>query len=202
MGCGCDGIKYSPVCHEASGTTFFSACHAGCNTTLDDHEFGSCACVSNLMSPKLGSHLETEERSTVSTIADIVKAGPCPRDCQVPYLWFIILTSIVQTLACSGKIGNVLVNYRAVATEDKSIAQGFSLMLISLFALIPGPIIYGAVIDSTCLIWDESCGQRGNCWFYDKDRFRYMVNFSATGKWFETVTKARPNIITDHFYVF
>lgn len=200
-GCGCDGIKYSPVCHESTGTTFYSACHAGCRTTLDDNKFGSCACIPALEISKLEDRPGFDQHSKTSSIPssetypsglsetvrssitmdDTVKAGPCPRDCGVPYLWFIVLTAVIQMFACSGKIGNVLVNYRAVSTEDKSIAQGFAMMFISLFGLIPGPIIYGALIDSTCLIWEESCGEKGNCWFYHKDNFRYMINFTGAG---------------------
>uniref|UniRef100_A0A182SSX6 Kazal-like domain-containing protein n=1 Tax=Anopheles maculatus TaxID=74869 RepID=A0A182SSX6_9DIPT len=30
--CHCDGIPYSPICQEETGITFFSACHAGCDT--------------------------------------------------------------------------------------------------------------------------------------------------------------------------
>jgi hypothetical protein len=29
--CHCDTLSYSPVCHDQSGMTFFSPCHAGCN---------------------------------------------------------------------------------------------------------------------------------------------------------------------------
>jgi Organic Anion Transporter Polypeptide (OATP) family. len=36
--------------------------------------------------------------------------------------------------------------FRCVAPEDKSFAQGLSLVLVSLLAFIPGPIIYGAII--------------------------------------------------------
>ncbi len=32
---------------------------------------------------------------------------------------------------------------------------------------VPGPIIFGAIIDSTCLVWQEKCGQNGSCWVYD-----------------------------------
>lgn len=55
-------------------------------------------------------------------------------------------------------------------------------MLVSLFALIPGPIIYGWIIDSTCLVWTEECGQRGTCQLYDQRNFRYYVNISAMCK--------------------
>ena len=113
---------------------------------------------------------------------DFVKAGPCPANCTTPYLLFAILSTIGHVLASSGKIGNVLVNYRCVAKKDKSFAQGVTLMCLSLFALIPGPIIFGALIDSTCLIWEESCGSNGNCWYYDKETFRVRVSQVAAGK--------------------
>lgn len=50
-------------------------------------------------------------------------------------------------------------------------------MLVSLLALIPGPIIYGIVIDATCTVWNNQCGVRGNCQLYDQAKFRYYVNF-------------------------
>ncbi|XP_033248926.1 uncharacterized protein LOC117188745, partial [Drosophila miranda] len=55
------------------------------------------------------------------------------------------------------RVGNVLVNYRAVESGDKSFAQGLALMMISMFTLIPGPIIFGRLIDSTCLVWTKTC---------------------------------------------
>lgn len=76
----------------------------------------------------------------------------------------------------------MLLNYRCVETRDKSLAQGVALMMMSLFALIPGPIIFGAIMDSTCLVWDISCKHKGNCWFYHKDQFRYYINTTAACK--------------------
>ncbi|XP_043258723.1 solute carrier organic anion transporter family member 74D [Colletes gigas] len=176
--CNCEGVKYSPVCHEASKTTFYSACHAGCRTIINDKEFGSCSCLPLSYSLILDDHFR---QSTSQPKFDKVRAGPCTSDCSRPYLLFMVLTCVIQTLACSGKIGNVLVNYRSVEKRDKSFAQGITLMTISLFALIPGPIIYGAIIDSTCLIWEESCGTRGNCWFHHGRNFRYLVNITSAG---------------------
>lgn len=193
--CNCEYVKYAPVCHEPSQTTFFSACHAGCSTIEDDKEFGNCSCVplitldflnddrSDENNGKKG-HIENELEGfdvRLSFNFNKVRAGPCPSSCNGPYLLFMVLTCIIQTLACSGKIGNVLVNYRSVEKKDKSFAQGVTLMIISLFALIPGPIIYGAIIDSTCLIWEESCGTRGNCWFHHRENFRYLVNITSAG---------------------
>lgn len=195
--CNCDGVKYSPVCHEASKITYYSACHVGCRTIINDKEFGNCSCLPlpysyNFDGPygrdsgvvsRAQNHSDERNTSYLMNF-DKVKAGPCTNDCSHPYLLFTVLSCIIQTLACSGKIGNVLVNYRSVEKKDKSFAQGITLMIISLFALIPGPIIYGAIIDSTCLIWEESCGTRGNCWFYHGENFRYLVNVTSAGKFF------------------
>ncbi|XP_034186309.1 organic anion transporting polypeptide 33Ea [Osmia lignaria lignaria] len=191
--CNCEGVKYSPVCHVSSKTTFFSACHAGCRTIINDKEFGNCSClplssVSNFqnvfgydtMQPLVQDQLiYSNNLQTINY--DKVRAGICSNDCSGPYLLFTVLSCIIQTLACSGKIGNVLVNYRSVDKKDKSFAQGITIMTISLFALIPGPIIYGAIIDSTCLIWEESCGTKGNCWFHHGKNFRYLVNVTSAG---------------------
>lgn len=66
-----------------------------------------------------------------------------------------------------------------MSKEDKSFSQGLTLMMISLFALIPGPIIYGYIIDSTCLKFNFKCGSRGNCQLYNQESFRYLLNITA-----------------------
>lgn len=196
--CNCEGVKYSPVCHEMSQVTFFSACHAGCRTILDDTHFSNCSCLPLDKFDRDESHLEyfspsrafLSEQQThlpdsqaLPSIYDKVVAGPCTTDCNGPYLLFVLLSCVIQTLGCSGRIGNILVNYRSVEKRDKSLAQGITLMVISLLGFIPGPIIYGAIIDSTCLIWEKSCGTRGNCWFYHRENFRYFVNITSVGEY-------------------
>jgi len=67
-----------------------------------------------------------------------------------------------------------------VSTQDKSVTQGLILMMLSLFALIPGPVLFGKIIDSTCIVWTEQCsGARGNCQLYDQKLFRYYINLTA-----------------------
>lgn len=53
--------------------------------------------------------------------------------------------------------------------------------MVSLFALIPGPIIFGRIIDSTCLVWSYKCGERGNCQLYDPLMFRYLLHMTSAG---------------------
>lgn len=45
--CNCEGVAYSPVCHVASRQTFFSACHAGCQTYNETEKtYSKCSCGS------------------------------------------------------------------------------------------------------------------------------------------------------------
>ena len=34
---------------------------------------------------------------------------------------------------------------------------------------VPAPLLMAGIFDSSCLLWQESCGQRGSCWIYDMD---------------------------------
>lgn len=131
---------------------------------------------------------ETEEsatkdkvrRSTDEKIWGKMTPGACMKGCAAGFFTFAIVSSVINCFGASGRIGNLLVNYRCVSTQDKSITQGLALMLVSLFALIPGPILYGRLIDSTCLVWTEKCsGSRGNCQLYDQRAFRYIINLTA-----------------------
>ncbi|XP_010778409.1 solute carrier organic anion transporter family member 2B1-like [Notothenia coriiceps] len=37
---------------------------------------------------------------------------------------------------------------------------------------MPGPVLYGSVIDSTCILWGRKCDKKTSCQYYDLDRFR------------------------------
>jgi hypothetical protein len=55
-----------------------------------------------------------------------------------------------------------------------------TLSILSLFAILPSPLIIGAVIDETCVVWGTKCGQQTNCLVYDIDKMRiYLAIFPA-----------------------
>lgn len=51
-------------------------------------------------------------------------------------------------------------------------ALGLISFAIGLFGNVPCPIIYGAVVDSACLFWEDNCGEPGACRVYDPTKFR------------------------------
>lgn len=50
---------------------------------------------------------------------------------------------------------------------------------MALFAFIPYPLIFGAIVDSTCVVWQEICGSKGNCWIYDSEKMRTYLHGAA-----------------------
>ena len=46
-----------------------------------------------------------------------------------------------------------VIPFRCVAVEDKSLSMAFNVVFMSLFAMLPAPMVYGAIIDNTCILW-------------------------------------------------
>ena len=45
------------------------------------------------------------------------------------------------------------------------------IMFLRLLSFVPGPLILGSIIDSSCLLWGkDDCGNQGNCLEYDVDK--------------------------------
>ena len=69
----------------------------------------------------------------------------------------------------------LMVVLRSVEEEEKAFALGIQFVIFRLFGYIPSPIMFGNVIDSTCLLWKQNCegAEGGRCLMYDIETFRY-----------------------------
>ena len=54
-----------------------------------------------------------------------------------------------------------------MAEDQRTLAIGTQSFFWRLLGSIPGPILFGAIFDSTCHFWQHECGRRGNCWVYN-----------------------------------
>nr|CAD7573863.1 unnamed protein product [Timema californicum] len=184
MNCACEAVKYQPVCYVEKDMTFYSPCQLGCKTKFLSPNgsltsFGECSCVPEEISVPFSQLPEVPVFTNDSAVVTIMN-GPCPVDCTRILLIHISISFVISILSSLGRVGSVVVNFRCVEPRDKVLAQGLSLLLVSLFGFIPGPIIFGALVDSACLVWDASCGEKGNCWLYHKYKFRlYLDGFGA-----------------------
>ncbi|XP_076662082.1 organic anion transporting polypeptide 58Dc isoform X1 [Halictus rubicundus] len=192
--CHCDYVTYNPVCSE-DGHTFISACHAGCrNLKVQGNGkkmYTDCSCIKPKF-PRSFGHLfgndtfvYTTEIPFESTSADASPSlgtavpGACPVDCMHKFYVFLAVVCLLKFSGATGRASNFLVSVRCVDEKDKTVAMGFGLTIMSLFAFIPSPILFGFILDKTCLVWGKTCSGTGNCWLYNGETLRYLLNFTA-----------------------
>ncbi|XP_017881549.1 solute carrier organic anion transporter family member 3A1 [Ceratina calcarata] len=169
--CDCVRNKFSPIC-GVDGKTYFSACHAGCsNYTVVDGKvssFNNCQCI--------GSNLTM----TPPEIASTATIGYCELECSNFWV-YMVLFSVFVFIHSTSEVGSMLLILRCVDPRDKAMALGLIQFAIGLFGNVPCPIVYGAVVDSACLVWEFACGERGACWLYDSNVFRMFYHGTTGG---------------------
>lgn len=58
--------------------------------------------------------------------------------------------------------------FRCVHDDQRSFALGIQWIKVRILGTIPAPMIFGTLIDDTCILWDESaCSDSGACLVYD-----------------------------------
>nr|XP_002731060.1 PREDICTED: solute carrier organic anion transporter family member 4C1-like [Saccoglossus kowalevskii] len=154
--CGCAGTEtFDPVC-GTNNLLYFDACYAGCLDTPDGGEtYYNCSCISS----DAGS---VDSPEAVS--------GKCEVECwQLPV--FAVGFFIILLLAFLILTPSTILTMRCVPDQQRSHALGISSIICRCLGAIPGPILIGAAIDSSCLVWQEVCGDTGTCWIYDNHTF-------------------------------
>ncbi|ALC43099.1 Oatp74D, partial [Drosophila busckii] len=153
--CTCDNENFAPICGH-DGKMYISACHAGCSSsTLRSSDnrtlYSDCACIPD--------------------VAEAVN-GYCDNNCK-NFIYFILIFAICVFMHSTSEVGSMLLVMRCTHPKDKAMAMGVIQSAIGLFGNVPCPIIYGAVVDSACLLWKSVCGKHGACSLYDADTFRH-----------------------------
>ncbi|XP_069396076.1 solute carrier organic anion transporter family member 2B1 isoform X2 [Paralichthys olivaceus] len=153
--CGCPQDIFNPVC-GSNGIEFRSPCHAGCNVMERGAQnkvtnYTECRCVDGL------GH---------------AAPGTCGSRCAHLLLPFMVLLGITSFIASFSQTPSYMMILRTVSTEDKSFAVGVQYMLFRVLAFMPGPVLYGSVIDTTCILWGRKCDKQTSCLYYNLDQFR------------------------------
>lgn len=159
-----------------------SPCHAGCrNYTKKDGkivEYSDCLCLENDIYLTNQTNYDFILNSTQTHYGNAT-IGYCDLDCP-NFILYIILFSIFVFIHSTSEVGSMLLILRCVDPRDKAMALGLIQFAIGLFGNVPCPIVYGAVVDSACLVWKMACGEKGACGLYDSDVFR-MFYHGITG---------------------
>ncbi|KAL3212714.1 hypothetical protein MRX96_007770, partial [Rhipicephalus microplus] len=169
--CDCTLQKYQPVCEPVGGTMYFSPCFAGCQ--MPAGEFGA-----NLTKLTNCDCLKTFDDSDYFSGNAVV--GFCKGTCPM-FVQFIILISLTHFTAVSTSVSHTLFMLRSISPSDKTIALGLANALANLLSYIPYPLVYGAVIDGSCQVWESACGASGNCWLYDLAQLRHSYLGTSAG---------------------
>ncbi|XP_069117596.1 solute carrier organic anion transporter family member 4A1-like [Argopecten irradians] len=169
--CHCTTSGYEPVC-DGNHTVYFTPCHAGCtdvNVIGDVKEYYNCSCISVKMSGP-----------SQSAVPSDAIGGSCTDQCVWFYV-FCILLFFNLLLTFMTMPASTTATFRCVPPNQRSLAIGVELLVVRLLGTTPGPILLGAIIDSACSVWQETCGQTGSCWTYRKFDLgvRLMVWFAA-----------------------
>ncbi|XP_060063798.1 solute carrier organic anion transporter family member 2A1-like [Ylistrum balloti] len=151
--CGCKEDDFFPIC-GSNGISYHSPCYAGCESPLGKGgNFANCTCIPD----------------------GKASAGLCETDCGMLYPFAVIsfAAGFIVALSISPSI---IAKIRCVDDRDKSTSIGLSSFFASLLGFLPSPIIFGRVVDSTCLIWQKSCDTEGACLLYDNVDFRLKIH--------------------------
>ncbi|XP_070699675.1 solute carrier organic anion transporter family member 2B1 [Pempheris klunzingeri] len=153
-GCQCPQEAFNPVC-GSDGVEFRSPCHAGCiNIEVDanhNRNYTGCRCVGG---------------------QGFASPGTCGSGCSHLLLPFMALLGLTSFIASFSQTPSYIMILRTVPPEDKSFAVGVQYMLFRVLAFMPGPVLYGSVIDTTCILWGRKCGKQTSCLYYNLDSFR------------------------------
>ncbi|NXO22029.1 SO2B1 protein, partial [Cisticola juncidis] len=154
--CRCPQRGFNPIC-GSDGVEYMSPCSAGCSdvSTRPDSSilnYTGCSCIAG----PGGS----------------ARPGSCGSGCSHLFVPFVVLSCLAGILASTTHTPSFMLILRSIQPEDKSFAVGIQFMLLRVLAWMPGPVLYGSAIDSSCLLWERRCERRAACRYYDNSLFR------------------------------
>ncbi|XP_065406321.1 solute carrier organic anion transporter family member 4C1 isoform X1 [Chrysemys picta bellii] len=172
--CNCLRSFYYPVCGRDE-VQYFSPCFAGCTSfTVQKRKktYQNCSCIG------MPKRLPDSEEVPFEALA-----GKCRTQCTfLPlFLGFFFFAVVFTFMAVTP---TTVAIFRCVPDKQRSFALGVQSVFLRLVGTIPGPILFGVAIDSTCTLWDvNKCDIKGACWVYDNSKMAYMlIGISAACK--------------------
>ncbi|ESO83153.1 hypothetical protein LOTGIDRAFT_222876 [Lottia gigantea] len=159
--CKCTNENYNPVCGN-DGKMYFSPCYAGCEVGLggDPKKYTNCSCIMNA--------------TTTVDKPYMAVSGKCESDC--PWLpLFAPIFAVVMFLTFLTTMPALSATLRCVPENQRSFSLGIQWIIARCLGSIPGPILFGKMIDLTCLVWQNKCGEQGSCFFYDNQQLSYNL---------------------------
>lgn len=177
--CNCNMKLFKPVClrentSEQRDIFFQSACLAGCTEFNKDSEiYYNCSQVTN-------SYIRSNSSSSYEAYFEngLCSTGNCNTRLIISYacIFFLMfmnaLTFLPYLKATIGCIGS---------EEMNPIGLGMKQFFMNAFGTIPGPILFGSVIDLTCKYWHTDETNQRVCKMYDNQNFAFYFGLLGVG---------------------
>ncbi|XP_006819773.2 solute carrier organic anion transporter family member 4C1-like [Saccoglossus kowalevskii] len=123
----------------------------------NDQTFYNCQCI-----PEFNCTVNGESYSS-----GCATVGECDKACwTLPVFLMLFFLSMLMNFQLT--VPAAAITLRCVPENQRMLAMSIQSVFARLFGAVPGLLIVGATIDSTCLIWQESCDQTGACWMIYK----------------------------------
>lgn len=135
--CFCDNVPYSPVCDLATEITYFSPCHAGCETWDEQKKvYTNCVCRNDWEnkntdfpskaqlsfvkritdddndSENNGTMEEKHSKRSEDVSLLTMIPGVCLVGCTISFWIFTSISCLSQLIGSTGRVGNLILNLR------------------------------------------------------------------------------------------
>ncbi|XP_050319426.1 solute carrier organic anion transporter family member 4A1 [Bactrocera neohumeralis] len=172
--CGCSKLNYEPIC-GADGILYYSPCFAGCHEEYHMNQvkiYTNCSCIDKQM-------FDDGDTPDATNLM-------CKSTCH--YLsYFVGLCFVLMLFTFLSTMPALSATLRCVRDDQRSFALGIQWIKVRLFGTIPAPMIFGKLIDDSCILWQETCDEDGSgvgaCLVYDNyNMSKYMWLLALVGK--------------------
>ena len=167
--CNCSHLVYKPVCGP-DGASYASVCSAGCQSSTSSSSFTNCSCLSSL--------------------SESVTDGRCREGCELLPLFLVVLL-LFMLFTFAYQVPTTMIIIRCVHDSQRSLAMGLGSAIYRILGAIPGPLIVGAVLDNTCVIWQKICESLDSL---SSQLISFKLRFSFS---FRSTTSPHPSYLND-----
>ncbi|XP_037518161.1 solute carrier organic anion transporter family member 4A1 [Rhipicephalus sanguineus] len=163
--CKCSELLYSPIC-GVDNVTYFSPCFAGCRQEMiaaGTVLYTDCECI------------HSKEQRTGMQAPVQAELKRCQTACDRLPIFSVGLFLVLFGTFLNSAPG-LSASIRVVGDTAKPLALGLQWVSVRLFGTIMAPILFGMIIDRSCLTWQHLCGeQRGACIIYENSSMSYNL---------------------------